>query len=344
MLTYLYLNEIPPNKPTLYKYLSGNCEKNFYLYENYEDLLIIQYIDYYEINFVLKLKEKIPVQDFLGKIGLSNLANSILNNISNNSEYKFLIFNEEDKEIFIKTEGIYLKEIYGKILINTDFIEKLLKIFPKIKVAIIKDIDEEYNFNQLSNRNIFLSKEILYYLSIIKLNIGLLFYLIKYNLKEILNFIQILKLEKITSKNIEIKNNYRNIFHKKTRINKKFHILNISNIDTLHNFTLYKNNLNNKYYIKIHDENLDLDNTIFYNIKNFYILNRKNIIKIKKRYNRSNEILLLYKDKDNTKYILKLTKSIAKNLEKKLQKYNLETFLKEIKENEEKENKNNRTI
>ena len=341
MLTYLYLNELKPIEPELFKYLNNQCKKKFPLYEKYKDLLILQYVDYYEINFVLKLSEKQEknAEEFLKKLNISILKiKNILNNASNpNMDYKFLLLNDDEKEIYIKLKNNKIIEIYGKLIINKDFLKNLIELFDKIKIAVIETIEEEYIFNNNTNRNVFLKKEILYYMKIIDLYVGLTFYLIKNYLKEIFTFIHILKIEKITSKNIEIKNSFQKLFNKKTRINKKFHILNISNIETIQHLKLYKNIINNKYYFKILEENLEINIKYFYNIKSFYILNRKNIIKIKEKYNRSNEILLLYKDINDNKYIIKLTRSISKNLIDKLKEYNIDLFLKEIKENEKKE-------
>ena len=341
MLTYLYLNELTPIKPELFEYLNGQSNKKFPLYEKYKDLLIIQYIDYYEINFVLKLskEQEKPAEEILKKLGISILKiKNILNNASNpNMVYKFLLLNDDEKEIYVKIKNQKIIEIYGKIIINKDFLKNIIEIFDKIKIAIIETVEEGCLFGGSTNRNIFLKKEILYYMEIIDLYIGLTFYLIKNYLKEIFTFIHILKIDKITQKNIEIKNSFQKLFNKKTRINKKFHILNISNIETIKNFKLYKNTNNKKYYLKILDNNLEINTEYFYNIKNFYILNRKNIVRIKEKYNRSNEILILYKDKNNNKYIIKLTKSISKNLVDKLKEYDIELFLKEIKENEKKE-------
>jgi len=317
MITKLYLHELEMREQSfLLKKEEQELEK---------DHLYIEIMDSYEIHFKVIFFKKYDLESFLNILKPLNSEFEI-KQINFYDNYVLLFYENNGTEIKLEIEKGQVKSIYGKIVEESQLIKDLINIL-KLPIVILEK-EEPINKIEKDNfkRNYFLYKEIEYYLNFLNIHTGLMFYMIKNHIYILLKFIELNKKEVISNNDIVIQNSFSSLMNKKLskrwHINKKHHVLNISNVKKFNEFEIYQNKKNKKYYIK--------KDCVFYNIKNFLLLNRKNILKIKEKYNRSNEILGIYESPKKQKYILKITRSISQKLEKKLIKISIEDFLKTI--------------
>lgn len=319
MITKLYLHELKMR------------EDNFLLKEKdlEKDILFIEIIDSYEIHFKVIFSKKYNLKDFF-KILLPLNSDFEIEEVNLYDNYKLLFYENNGTEIKLEVDKGNVIAICGKIIEESSLIKKLINIL-KFPVVIMekKEKIRKYDEND-KKQNYFPYKVITYYLDFLNIHTGLMFYMIKYHIYILLNFIELNKKEIINNEDIVIQNSFSTLMNKKLNkrwhINKKHHVLNISNVKKINNFQIFINQKNKKYYMK--------KDGVYYNIKNFLFLNRKNVLKIKEKYNRSNEILGIYENnKTKKKYILKITKSISQKLENKLEEISIEDFLETINHN-----------
>jgi len=290
----------------------------------------IEVLSTYEIlvytTFVKPLNIK-ETNELIKKMGIEeDYLNNILENSKFLKEKKIINLDYLDNNINLVIDKEGLKYIYIKFIGDktTNTLKKFLNEF-KFDVFIYENNEELSILGE--KRNFFLFKEIDFYLDMFKISYGLIFYFIKNKLKFIEKYLNTNELEYLTNKNINIQHSVREMMDtklkKRWRSNKKMHILNIFNIIVLEKEQIYINK--NKYYVFYDNE--------IYNIKKIFLLKRENIIKIKEKYNRSNETLYIYKN-DLQRFIIKSTKSVSKTLNNNLKPVTFEDFLKGMKFNE----------
>lgn len=303
----LHIQNLPEREINFFQEVSNVknlYHKNHYVIEvlsTYEVLVYLNYVEDHNIeNKILELKNNY------------NLNKEIYNNIKFNLNYikNFTIYSlEEENNVNIVLSKNKINFIFKKFIgdtIEKDFFEFFKEEYP---IFIKSDDDEnEISFNE-KNQNFFFFKEFKDKISQFDIPYGLVMEFMKKNMFLVNKYLNVHELEKLSNSHINIHNSIRKMLSQKLkkrwRSNKKIHILNIHNLEVLDENEIYEYNL--KYYIKHND--------VIFNIKEFYTLNRTNIIKIRDKYNRSNEIIFQY-TKEDKRYLMKVTKSISKTLNK----------------------------
>lgn len=295
-------------------------------YQNYEPKFhknhyVIEVLSSYEVFVYIVYIDNNDAEDVLPKFKIDRKSlQGILNNNSYSTEKKIFSFEEEKVNIVMDKDKVsYIFNNFIGDKVEEEFIDFFKEEFP-IFINTSSDFQMEINGE---NRNMFLYKEFMYYLSKFNIPYGFIMFFIKEKMDLINKYLDVNNLDKLENENINIHNSIRELMSKKSkkrwRSNKKIHVLNIHNIEMLDKNKIYI--YNEKFYIE--------NKNIIYNIKEMYEMKRKNIIKIKEKYNRSNEIIYAYKYNEK-RYILKVTKSISKSLYKHLELIDFEKNLDKL--------------
>jgi hypothetical protein len=310
-----------------------NIQQNKEIEQTYKNnLTVVEILSTFEILVYHNFHEEKTIDEtkkLLKELNIFDQSyNHIFDNLRFNKSISTVCFESKDDVSYnfvFNKNG--LKYFYIKLIGDRKgiILEKFLNLF-KFDVFIKSKIGED--IERLGNeRNLFYFKEIEHYLEYFKISYGLIFYLIKNYLSLSLKYVEINEINSIKNTNISIQNSARELMDsklkKRWRSNKKMHMLNIVNITVIEDEPIFQNK--NKYYIKYEEE--------IYNIKNIFSLKRENIIKIKEKYNRSNETLYIYKN-DLNRYIMKTTKSVSKSLEMNLKEITYQDYIRKIKLNE----------
>lgn len=295
-------------------------------YQDYKPMFhkshyVIEVLSSYEVFVYIVYIDNNDAEDVLPKFKIDRKSlQSILNTNLYANEKKIYSFEEENINIVMNKEKVsYIFNTFIGDKVEKEFINFFQEDFP-VFINLSNDFQIEL-FGE--NRNMFLFKEFIYYLNKFNIPYGFVMFFIKEKMTLINKYLDVNNLNKLENDNINIHNSIRELMSKKRkkrwRSNKKIHVLNIHNIEMLDKNKVYI--YNDKYYIE--------NKNVIYNIKEMYEMKRKNIIKIKEKYNRSNEIIYAYKFNEK-RYILKVTKSISKSLYKHLEEIDFEINLNKM--------------
>lgn len=292
---------------------------------------VIEVLSSYEVFVYIVYLDNNDVEDVLPKFSIDRKSiQSILNTNIYANEKKIYSFEEENINVVMTKDKV--SYVFNNFI--GDKVEKEFLNFFKEEFPVFINVSGDFQIEMFGEgKNMFLFKEFQYYLSKFNIPYGFVMFFIKEKIDLINKYLDVNNISKLENNNINIHNSIREMMSKKQkkrwRSNKKIHVLNIHNIEMLDKNDIYL--YNEKYYIKYKN--------IIYNIKEFYEMKRKNIIKIKEKYNRSNEIIYSYKFNEK-RYIVKVTKSISKSLYKHLQIVDFDDHLNNflLKDNDEEEN------